>query len=61
VIAEQMKELSGQDLVERCIPVLLERDELFKPFKDLTEGEKRRERYFFKTCIQGISEYVASR
>ena len=61
VIAEQMKELYGQDLVERCIPVLLERDELFKPFKDLTEGEKIRERYFFNTCIQGISEYIMSR
>jgi hypothetical protein len=61
VVAEQMKELFGQDLVERCIPVLLERDELFRPFKDLTEGEKIRERYFFNTCIQGISEYIMSR
>jgi glyoxylase-like metal-dependent hydrolase (beta-lactamase superfamily II) len=61
VVAEQMKEWGGQDLVERCISVLLEKDELFKSFKDLTEGEKRRERYFFKSCIQGISEYVASR
>jgi len=60
VVAEQMKELGGQDLVERCIPVLLERDELFKPFKYLAEEERRKERYFFKTCIQGISEYVAS-
>lgn len=61
VIAEQMKDLGEQDLVERCIPVLLERDEFFKSFKDLTEEEKGRERYFIKTCIQGISEYIMSR
>ena len=58
VIAKEMKEGGGKDLVERCIPVLLERDELLQSFKDLTEAEKRRERYFFKTCIQGISEEV---
>lgn len=61
VITEQMKDLGEQDLVERCIPVLLERDDLFKSFKDLTEEEKGRERYFIKTCIQGISEYIMSR
>ncbi len=61
VIAEQMKDLGEQDLVERCIPVLLERDDLFKSFKYLTEEEKGRERYFIKTCIQGISEYMMSR
>ncbi len=61
VIAEQMKDLGEQDLVERCIPVLLERDELFKTFKYLTEEEKGRERYFIKTCVQGISEYLMSR
>jgi glyoxylase-like metal-dependent hydrolase (beta-lactamase superfamily II) len=61
VIAEQMKELGEQDVVERCIRVLLERDGLFKFFKDLTEEEKGRERYFIKTCIQGISEYILSR
>jgi glyoxylase-like metal-dependent hydrolase (beta-lactamase superfamily II) len=61
VIAEQMKDLGEQDLVERCIPVLLERDDLFKSFKDLTEEEKSRERFFIKTCIQGISEYIMSR
>ena len=61
VIAEQMKDLGEQDLVERCIPVLLERDDLFKSFKELTEEEKGRERYFIKTCIQGISEYIMSR
>lgn len=60
VIAEQMKASRGLDLVERCISVLLERDELFKPFKDLTESERKRERYFCKTCIEGICEYVAS-
>jgi glyoxylase-like metal-dependent hydrolase (beta-lactamase superfamily II) len=61
VIGEQMKDLGEQDLVERCIPVLLERDDLFKSFKDLTEEEKGREKYFIKTCIQGISEYIMSR
>jgi glyoxylase-like metal-dependent hydrolase (beta-lactamase superfamily II) len=61
VVAEQMKDLGEQDLVERCIPVLLERDDLFKSFKYLTEEEKGRERYFIKTCIQGISEYILSR
>ncbi len=61
VIAEQMKDLGEQDLVERCIPVLLERDDLFRSFKYLTEEEKGRERYFIKTCIQGISESIMSR
>ncbi len=63
VIAEQMK-LSGQngpdDLFSRCVPVLLERDELFRPFKDLSGDEKERETYFVRNGIQGISEYVAS-
>jgi hypothetical protein len=61
VVAEQMKDLGEQDLAERCIPVLLERDDSFKSFEYLTEGEKGRERYFIKTCIQGISEYIMSR
>ncbi len=63
VIAEQMassKKDDLNDLLERCIPVLLERDELFRPFRDLGEGDKARELYFVKNGIQGISEYVAS-
>lgn len=61
VIAEQMKESGAKGLVERCIPVLLERDEMFRSFKDLTEEEKGRERHFIKTCIRGISEQATSR
>ncbi len=61
VIAEQMKESGAKGLVERCIPVLLERDEMFRGFKDLTEEEKGRERHFIKTCIRGISEQATSR
>ena len=61
VIAEQMAYSNGKDLLDRCIPVLLERDDLFRPFKDLTEGDKERELYFIKNGIQGISEYIASR
>ena len=63
VIAEQMSYSSRSDLNElfdRCVPVLLERDELFGPFRDLGEGDKAREVYFVKNAIQGISEYVAS-
>ena len=63
VIAEEMGH-SGKndlhDLFERCIPVLLDRDELFRPFKELDERDKAREVYFLKNSIQGISEYVAS-
>jgi glyoxylase-like metal-dependent hydrolase (beta-lactamase superfamily II) len=63
VIAQQMGPsgpVSLDDLVSRCIPVLVERDELFKPYKDLTGGDKERETYFVRNGIQGISEYVAS-
>ncbi len=61
VIAEQMRRSNGGDLFDRSMAVLLERDELVKPFKDLREGEKEREVYFIKNGIQGISEYIASR
>ena len=40
-------------LAERCIPVLLERDELFRPFQELTEEEKGRERYFILNLHPG--------
>ena len=63
VVAEQMSRAEGGDLnglFDRCIPVLLERDELFRPFIDLGEDEKGMEVYFVKNAIQGISEYVAS-
>ncbi len=63
VIAEKMvrsPKTDLEDLVRRCIPVLMERDELFKPFKDLGEEDRERERYFVRNGIQGISEYVAS-
>jgi len=61
VIAEQMKRSDGDNLFDRSMAALLERDELVKPFKDLSEGEKEREIYFIKNGIQGISEYIASR
>ena len=63
VIAEQMARSTKndlEDLVRRCITVLVERDELFRPFKDLGEEDKERENYFVRNGIQGISEYVAS-
>jgi len=63
VIAEQMggSERNGLNgLFERCIPVLLERDELFRPFSEMTESQKAREAYFVRNGIHGISEYVAS-
>ena len=39
---------------------LSSRDDLFKPFTDLSEEEKGREIYFVKNGFQGISEYIAS-
>jgi len=61
VIAEQMRDSDKRDLFERSITALLKKDELFKPFMDLSEGEKEREVYFIQNGIQGISEYIASR
>ena len=61
VIAEQMKtngERNLDDLVKRSIPVLLERDQLFRPFSDLSREDNARERDFVKNSIQGISEYI---
>jgi len=63
VIAEQMARSARNDLddlVRRCIPVLIDQDELFRPFKDLGKEDSQREHYFVRNGIQGISEYVAS-
>jgi glyoxylase-like metal-dependent hydrolase (beta-lactamase superfamily II) len=61
VIVEQMRHSDGGDAFNRSIKALLERDDLFKPFTDLSEEEKGREIYFVKNGFQGISEYIASR
>jgi glyoxylase-like metal-dependent hydrolase (beta-lactamase superfamily II) len=63
VIAEQMEHSAPSDLndlFDRCVPVLIERDELFRSFQDLVEGEWEREVYFVRNGIQGVWEYVAS-
>ena len=54
VIEEQIRQSGWEGLVERVIPILLERDELFKPFRKLEEEEKKRELHFLENCIRGI-------
>jgi glyoxylase-like metal-dependent hydrolase (beta-lactamase superfamily II) len=61
VIAEQMRHSDGGDVFDRSVKALLERDDLFRPFTELSEEEKEREIYFVKNGFQGISEYIASR
>lgn len=58
VIAEQSKFLKGKDLIERCIPILLEKDELLKPLMNFSEAEKKIEFFFIKKNIEGFLENI---
>lgn len=58
VIQEQMKNPHEQDVMERCITALLERDPLFRGFRNFKEGEKGRELYFTQNSIRGYLEYL---
>jgi len=60
VIAEQMKNPKGEDLIDRCIAALLKEDELFGALNEMKEDDKKRESYFIKKSIQGFLEYLTS-
>ena len=58
VVAEQMKEDRGGNLVDQCVAALLKKDELLWGFNDLTQDDKAREFYYIRNSIQGYVEYL---
>ncbi len=60
VISEQSKYFEGEELIDRCVTVLLEKDESLGSFSDLGKGERKREIDSIKMGIQLFLEYLAS-
>jgi glyoxylase-like metal-dependent hydrolase (beta-lactamase superfamily II) len=58
VIAEQLETPKEEDLIERCIAALLQRDHFFNSLSDLDEAEKKMEFFFLKNSIEGFLEYL---
>jgi len=61
VIAEQSKHFTGEELLDRCTTLLLEKDEFLGSFEELREGEKRRELQSIRNGIQIFWEFVSSK
>ena len=60
VISDQSKYFEGEELIDRCVTVLLEKDESLGSFSDLSKGERKREIDSIKMGIQLFLEYLAS-
>jgi glyoxylase-like metal-dependent hydrolase (beta-lactamase superfamily II) len=60
VVAEQMKKEGENDLIDRCIFALLERDKLFKNLR-LVKNEKHKVRELNFTCnsLKGFIDYLS--
>jgi glyoxylase-like metal-dependent hydrolase (beta-lactamase superfamily II) len=60
VVAGQMKQSKGENLLDRCVGALLEEDESLLLLEDLIEEDKERELYFIRNSIQGFIEYLSA-
>jgi hypothetical protein len=59
VVADQMKQPGEKDLIDRCVSVLLERDELLKSFCLMKGEERDRELNFTRNSLMGFIDYLS--
>ena len=59
VVADQMKQPGEKDLIDRCISVLLKRDELLKSFRLMKSEERDRELNFTRNSLMGFIDYLS--
>jgi glyoxylase-like metal-dependent hydrolase (beta-lactamase superfamily II) len=60
VIAGQLKQFKGEELIDRCTTALLMEDKLLEALKDFKEDEKKLEFCFLQKSIRGFLEYLGS-
>lgn len=60
VIADELKYPKEEDLIERCITTLLEKDDFLRPLQDFSEADKRTEFFFIQKNIEGFLRYMNS-
>jgi len=58
VVADQMKQPGEKDLIDRCLSVLLERDELLKSLYLIKGKERDLESYFTRNSLIGFIDYL---
>ena len=58
IVAEQLKQSGQKNLVDRCLTVLLEQDELLRSLRLMKEEEKDRESNFTRNSLMGFIDYL---
>ena len=58
IVAEQLKQSGQKNLVDRCLTVLLEQDELLRSLRLMKEEEKDRESNFTRNSLLGFIDYL---
>ncbi len=58
IVAEQMKEQGKNDLIDRCISMVVERDELLRSLRIMKKDERDRESFFTRNSLLGFIEYL---
>lgn len=58
IVAEQMKEQGKNDLIDRCISMVVERDELLRSLRIMKKEERDRESFFTRNSLLGFIEYL---
>jgi glyoxylase-like metal-dependent hydrolase (beta-lactamase superfamily II) len=59
VVADQMGQPGEKDLIDRCVSVLLERDELLRGLCLMEDKERDRESYFTRNSLMGFIDYLS--
>lgn len=60
IIREQFS-LGGEDIIGRCVEILLERDANLEVFSEMDEGAQARERFFMANAVRGFVGYFQER
>jgi glyoxylase-like metal-dependent hydrolase (beta-lactamase superfamily II) len=60
IIRNEMSRFSDNDLIPRCMRILLAKDPLLTGFFSMNEDMKEREKIFFANSIKGFADYISS-
>jgi len=60
IIRNEMGKSTDNEIVSRCIRMLLMKDAYLTGFFNMEKGTQEREKYFFSNSIKGFADYISS-